>query len=98
MLNADLHNQVLKKTPDDKKVIACKSAALIHDGQFKEALEFVRKNSSNIENAKYQEAYCLYRLEKLDESINVLSTIEDNPAKLQLLGQIVNIFFLVNQN
>jgi signal recognition particle subunit SRP72 len=91
ILNLKL-KKVLKITPKDEKILYCKVIALIKNENYTGAIEFIEKEK--MQKLVFEKAYCLYRLEKLDESTIVLENIKNedlNPKVFHLKSQIVNI-------
>jgi hypothetical protein len=65
---------------------------LIKNENYTGAIEFIEKEK--MQKLVFEKAYCLYRLEKLDESTIVLENIKNedlNPKIFHLKSQIVNI-------
>ena len=61
--------KILKQAPNDIDALHCKVVCLIHQSNFKEALELIKRIRGVVKedgNSKciYEEAYCFYRLEK----------------------------------
>ncbi|TPX30762.1 hypothetical protein SmJEL517_g05735 [Synchytrium microbalum] len=72
-----LCDTLLKTLPGDIDALHVKLTALIHLDRFQDALNILNglsSTSSNIrQNFVFEEAYCLYRSEKLDESLKLIA-------------------------
>ena len=61
--------KILKQAPGDVDALHCKLVCLIHQSNFKEALELIKRIRALVKEGGsskcvYEEAYCFYRLEK----------------------------------
>ena len=61
--------KILKQSPNDVDALHCKLVFLIHLSKFKEALDAVKRirtvdKEDGATKCIFEEAYCLYRLEK----------------------------------
>ena len=61
--------KILKQAPNDIDALHCKLVCLIHQSNFKEALELIKRIRSickedGSSRCIYEEAYCFYRQEK----------------------------------
>lgn len=80
-------NKILQEAPDDKQAYQCKAVCLIHLSQFQEALKILEKHASE---CRFERGYCLYRLNKIQESYNVLKDIPNpGPDVKELLAQVL---------
>lgn len=78
---------VLAAAPDDVDALKCKVVALIHQDKYDEVLSSLQ-GCSNRSALVFEEAYALYRLKKLPESLALLSNDQDKKS-LELKGQVV---------
>ena len=62
---------VLQLNPEDIDALHCKIISYIRLGKYQNALEILQKNFSD-DNLISEKAYCLYRLNKFDELLNLL--------------------------
>ncbi|PKC08872.1 TPR-like protein [Rhizophagus irregularis] len=65
-------NKILQSNPEDKDALHCKVVSYIRLGKYQNALDILHKNFSDFDKLKSEEAYCLYRLNKFDELLNLL--------------------------
>lgn len=61
--------KILKQAPSDIDALQCKLVCLIHQSNFKEALDLIKRIRTVVKEGGsskciYEEAYCFYRLEK----------------------------------
>ncbi|KAK2979913.1 hypothetical protein RJ640_029576 [Escallonia rubra] len=83
-------DQILSIAPGDEDAIRCKTVALIKGDSIDEALSFIREASRKFPiDFSFLKAYCLYRLNKLDEALGSLKGNEANPATMLLESQIL---------
>lgn len=83
----ELSQSILDLSCDDREALNCKLVSLIHLSKFTAALSFIRetkkrKSSSKSSLYQFEEAYCLYRQEKFQESLQVLSHLP--PGELRV--------------
>ncbi|CAH3122603.1 unnamed protein product [Pocillopora meandrina] len=85
-------NKILQEKPDDKEAFHCKVICLIHQSCFREAVDVIRSASNkgiDIE-LRFEKAYCLYRLNKTQEALDILDAIaEPTQAEKELKAQIL---------
>ncbi|KAK3029565.1 hypothetical protein RJ639_038454 [Escallonia herrerae] len=98
-----LSDQILSIAPGDEDAIRCKTVALIKGDSIDDALSFIREASRkfpiDFSFLKVIDlifavmlmliAYCLYRLNKLDEALGSVKGNEANPATMLLESQIL---------
>ena len=80
---------VLAQAPDDVDAFQCKLVALIQQDKFDEVLKVL---ASRKDRASYvfEEAYALYRLKKLPESLALIEkTSQTDKRALELKAQVV---------
>ncbi|CAB4383251.1 unnamed protein product [Rhizophagus irregularis] len=65
-------DKILQSNPEDKDALHCKVVSYIRLGKYQNALDILHKNFSDFDKLKSEEAYCLYRLNKFDELLNLL--------------------------
>eukprot|EP01080_Neovahlkampfia_damariscottae_P001057 gene1057-10576_t len=80
----ELSDKILALSKDNNIAKECKMVALIHNGDYQDALSEMNKYGSHSALAK---SYCLFRLEKYEEALKELKDDKDIGNK-QLLGQI----------
>lgn len=68
----------MKKKNDDPLVRQCKRIALIQKGEFKKALDMMTAADDSNDEYAFQKAYCLYRLNKCQESHEIVSDLLKN--------------------
>merc|ERR1712226_173731 len=83
-------NKILKEIPNDVDAIKCKSVCLIQQSCFQEALDvIVSTEKKGLLQMPFEKAYCLYRLNRLNESAAILNTIEEpSLQEKELLAQV----------
>ncbi|CAB3998810.1 Signal recognition particle subunit SRP72 [Paramuricea clavata] len=83
-------NKILEKVPNDKDAFQCKIVCFMQQGKFHDALQILK--SSRVKKGislPFEEAYCLYRLNKTTEALDVLKAIEEpSPKEKELLAQV----------
>ncbi|KAK3223559.1 hypothetical protein Dsin_010584 [Dipteronia sinensis] len=82
-------DQVLSIAPADEDAIRCKVVALIKADNIDGALSVIKLSQSPTVDFSYFKAYCLYRLNKLNEALESLKSQENNPAAMLLKSQIL---------
>ncbi|XP_020610040.1 signal recognition particle subunit SRP72-like [Orbicella faveolata] len=72
-------NKILQEKPDDKEAFHCKVIALIHQSFFREAVDVINSApKKGIEiDLHFEKAYCLYRLNKTQEALDILNAIAE---------------------
>ena len=89
-----LSQNILDLSGDDQEALNCKLVSLIHQSKFSSALSFIRdrnKKTASSPAAQYvfEEAYCLYRQEKYQESLASLSRLPQGQLRVgELRAQI----------
>ncbi|KAL2938383.1 Signal recognition particle subunit SRP72 [Bienertia sinuspersici] len=81
--------QVLSAAPGDEDALRCKIVALIKDDNIDKALEVIQSSQKLPSDLSFSKAYCLYRLNKLDEALESLKSQESNTATMLLESQIL---------
>merc|ERR1711962_1030743 len=73
-------NKILKEIPNDVDALQCKVVCLIQQSCFQEAFDVICSvEKKGLLDLPFEKAYCLYRLNRLDESAAILDAIE-NPS------------------
>ncbi|KAK9863884.1 hypothetical protein WJX84_011397 [Apatococcus fuscideae] len=83
-------DEVLQHSPNDADALRCKLVLLIWSNRFEEALELLRSSPQLEEQAGFEKAYALYRLNRYEEALQISQTIapgRDVPH-LQLQAQL----------
>ncbi|XP_020904973.1 signal recognition particle subunit SRP72, partial [Exaiptasia diaphana] len=71
-------NKILQENPKDADAFHCKVVCLVQQSCFREALDVVNSGSKKgIKELPFEKAYCLYRLNKTSEALEVLKDIPD---------------------
>jgi len=90
----DLSKKILEISRDDPDALHCQVVALIHLSRFEQALQLIRaiNKKRKVEEGKayrLEEAYCLYRQEKYQETLGVLTSLpRDDVRVLELEAQV----------
>ncbi|XP_028391158.1 signal recognition particle subunit SRP72-like [Dendronephthya gigantea] len=83
-------NKILEKVPNDKDAFQCKIVCFMQQGKFHDASQILK--SSRVKKGislPFEEAYCLYRLNKTTEALELLKAIADpSPREKELLAQV----------
>merc|ERR1712141_703111 len=70
-------NKILNVAPHDETAFHCKMVSLMQIGKFEDALKQIKDNHTFAGlDLRFEHAYCLYRLNKLVESLEVLDQID----------------------
>ena len=70
-------NKILNVAPHDETAFHCKMVSLMQIGKFEDALKQIKDNHTFAGlDLRFEHAYCLYRLNKLSESLEVLDQID----------------------
>ncbi|KAK3710774.1 hypothetical protein QZH41_016760, partial [Actinostola sp. cb2023] len=71
-------NKILQEDPKDSDAFHCKVVCLIQQSCFREAFEVINSGSKKgIKELPFEKAYCLYRLNKTDEALQILNDVPD---------------------
>ncbi|CAI5960290.1 unnamed protein product [Closterium sp. NIES-65] len=81
-------DEILAASPGDADALRCKAVALIQNGSVAEALKLLEAPNAPPDMA-FEKAYCLYRLNRLSESLTLLRSVERTADTLQLEGQVL---------
>ncbi|KAL0035714.1 hypothetical protein WJX79_010267 [Trebouxia sp. C0005] len=80
-------DSILKLQPGDQDAVKCKVAVLLEGSSFQEALEYINALPAN--SFQFEQAYALYRLNRLQDSLQILAqNMPDTPAKSLLEAQL----------
>ncbi|XP_065873655.1 uncharacterized protein [Euphorbia lathyris] len=82
-------NQVLASAPADEDALRCKVVALIKIEKFDEALSTIQSARKLPIDFSFFKAYCLYKLNKLDEALECLKGQESDSGTMLLESQIL---------
>ncbi|CAN0929276.1 Signal recognition particle subunit SRP72 [Linum grandiflorum] len=82
-------DQVLSIAPGDEDAIRCKVVALIKNDSYDNALSAIRSASKLQLDFSFEQAYCLYKQNKLDEGLELLKGQEKNDETMLLEAQIL---------
>ncbi|CAN1295294.1 Signal recognition particle subunit SRP72 [Linum perenne] len=82
-------DQVLSIAPGDEDAIRCKVVALIKKDSYDDALLAIRSASKLQIDFSFEQAYCLYKQNKLDEALELLKEQERNDETMLLEAQIL---------
>ncbi|XP_021745013.1 signal recognition particle subunit SRP72-like [Chenopodium quinoa] len=81
--------QVLSSAPGDEDALRCKIVALIKADNIDEAFAVIQSSQRLPIDLNFLKAYCLYRLNKLDEALESLQSQERSTATMLLESQIL---------
>lgn len=83
-------NKILKEIPNDVDAIKCKIVCLVQQSCFQEALDvIVSTEKKGLLQMPFEKAYCLYRLNRLEESASILNeNQEPSLQEKELLAQV----------
>ncbi len=90
----DLTNKILELSPDDPDALHCQLVSLIHLSRFDAALQLIRQLNKSRKGGEgklflLEVAYCLYRQDKYEETLSVLSSLPQGDTKVQeLMAQV----------
>lgn len=80
-------DSILKLQPGDEDAVKCKVAVLLEGSSFQEALDYINALPAN--SFQFEQAYALYRLNQLQDSLQALAqNMPDTPAKSLLEAQL----------
>ncbi len=77
-------NKILNLTPKDETAFHCKMVCLMQAGKFDEALRQIQDTHFNLDLV-FEEAYCLYRLNKPEDSLEVLTNKSSSSTRIKEL-------------
>ncbi|GJP34687.1 hypothetical protein CLOM_g19098 [Closterium sp. NIES-68] len=81
-------DEILAASPGDADALRCKAVALIQNGSVADALKLLQAPNAPPDMA-FEKAYCLYRLNRLSDSLDLLRSIDRTADTLQLEGQVL---------
>lgn len=89
----DLTKKILDVSRDDPDALHCQLVSFINLSRFDSALELIhtinKKGKGQSRVYQLEEAYCLYRQEKYQAALSILSSLPQNEAKvLELVAQV----------
>ena len=90
----NITKKILDISRDDPDALHCRVVSLIHLSQFEPALQLIRSINKRRKGGegkvfRLEEAYCLYRQEKYQDTLSVLSTLPREEVKvLELEAQV----------
>ncbi len=82
-------DQILLVAPSDEDAIRCKVVALIKEDRIDDLLSVIQASHRLPVDLSFFKAYCLYRQNKLDESLELLKSQEGTSATMLLESQIL---------
>ena len=81
---------ILDLSCDDQDALNCRLVSFIHLSKFTAALGLIRDQTSRSTQYQFEEAYCLYRLDKYEESLCVLSRLPEGQFRVcELRAQVL---------
>lgn len=86
----NLTKKILEISRDDPDALHCRVVSMIHLSRFEPALQLIRSINKRRKGGegkvfRLEEAYCLYRQEKYQDTLSVLSTLPKDEAKVMEL-------------
>ena len=83
-------NKILELAPEDRDAFRCKVASMVQLGQFQETITLLKKNGTLSSGMVLENAYCHYRLHKLNDALTLLKSSKvQGDAEKELLAQIL---------
>ncbi|XP_078392344.1 signal recognition particle subunit SRP72 [Cetorhinus maximus] len=85
-------NKILQDDKDDVIALHCKVVCLVHNGNFKEALNIIHTHTKVLtsEAIAFEKAYCEYRLNRIETALKTIENVEQRTNKLkELYGQVL---------
>jgi len=87
-------DELLTLLPNDEDVLKCKLSAYLQLSEFEHALRLLKKDPISSSSLIFEKAYCLYRLNRIEESLDVICGLADDPKSpdprvLQLRAQLL---------
>ena len=70
----DISTQILNFMPDDPEAKQCRAVANLMDGNFEDAWSDLK----SLKGCEFEKAYCLYKLEKFQESYDIISKLPND--------------------
>ena len=72
--------EILKLSPRDPDALACKIVCLIQESEFSQSLSLIEEIKSD-KSFLYEKAYCLYKMEQYDKSLQCLQSLPQEERK-----------------
>ncbi|XP_072351270.1 signal recognition particle subunit SRP72 isoform X1 [Scyliorhinus torazame] len=85
-------NKILQDDKDDVTALHCKVVSLVHNGNFKEALNIIHTHTKVLssEAIAFEKAYCEYRLNRIETALKTIDSVDQQTNKLkELYGQVL---------
>ena len=79
-------DRILAELPDDKDALRCKVVCLLNERNYAEALPLCKENPE----LTFEKSYCLYRLNRLTEAVQVLNTVATKDLRHKHIAAQVN--------
>lgn len=84
--------KILDVSSEEEEAASCKIVSLIHLSKFGAAIKFIKERAKKSRGSllyQFEEAYCLYRQEKYEDSLSILSGMpQSDPRVPELQAQI----------
>uniref|UniRef100_A0A4W3I8E6 Signal recognition particle subunit SRP72 n=1 Tax=Callorhinchus milii TaxID=7868 RepID=A0A4W3I8E6_CALMI len=83
---------VLQDNKDDATALHCKVVCLVQNGNFKEALNVIHTHTKVLTSdlIAFEKAYCEYRLNRVENALKTIESVEKHSDKLkELYGQVL---------
>ena len=83
-----ISEKILSLAPDDREALHCKVVCLLQLSKFQEAVKLIdsQNKKAGKEQFTFEKAYCLYRLEKYDQSHRLLPRLPQTEQRVQELS------------
>ncbi|XP_072920115.1 signal recognition particle subunit SRP72 isoform X1 [Hemitrygon akajei] len=80
-------NRILQDDKDDVTALHCKVVCLVHNGNFKEALNIIHTHTKVLSSdvIAFEKAYCEYRLNRIETALKTIESVEQRTNKLKEL-------------
>ncbi|XP_069782233.1 signal recognition particle subunit SRP72 isoform X2 [Narcine bancroftii] len=80
-------NKILQDDKDDIIALHCKVVCLVHNGNFKEALNVINTHSKVLSSdvIAFEKAYCEYRLNRIETALKTIESVDQRTNKLKEL-------------
>uniref|UniRef100_V9KL65 Signal recognition particle subunit SRP72 n=1 Tax=Callorhinchus milii TaxID=7868 RepID=V9KL65_CALMI len=85
-------SKILQDNKDDATALHCKVVCLVQNGNFKEALNVIHTHTKVLTSdlIAFEKAYCEYRLNRVENALKTIESVEKHSDKLkELYGQVL---------
>jgi signal recognition particle subunit SRP72 len=83
-------NKILAENQQDEKAFHCKIVCWLQMGKFEEALTAINRNHAISSYLIFEKAYCEYRLNRTNEALRTLQSVEElSDRERELLAQVL---------